>query len=147
MIIKRDKYLQELISGQGNGLVKVITGIRRAGKSFLVFTLFRNHLISNGVKLDHIFEMSFDVKENEKYCDSNVFYQYVKNKIVDDGLPFYVLLDEVQLLDDFESVLNGLGRMSNVDVYVKGSNAKFLSRDIITEFRGRCDEIYLQPPS
>jgi len=147
MEIKRPFFLNELIIRKGNGLIKVVTGIRRSGKSYLVFNQFKKHLIDTGVKKDHIFEMAFDTKDNEKYRDSDVFYDYVKDFIKDDEKEYYVLLDEIQLLEDFESVLNGLIRMPNVDVYVTGSNAYLLSRDIITEFRGRGDEIYLSPLS
>lgn len=143
---KREYYLNKLIMKKHNGLIKVITGIRRAGKSYLLFTLFKSHLLSCGVAPDHIIEVTFDSYENKKLRDPEVFYPYVKEKITDDGM-YYVLLDEVQLLGEFESVLNGLMRIKNADVYVTGSNAKFLSKDIITEFRGRGDELYIQPLS
>lgn len=129
-----------------NGLIKVITGIRRCGKSYLLFSIFKNHLIENGVDENHIIEIPFDSFEFKKYRDPEILYPYIKEKITDD-IMYYVLLDEVQLLDEFESVLNGLMRIKNVDVYVTGSNAKFLSKDIITEFRGRGDELYMQPLS
>ena len=144
MEIKRDLYLNKLISKKHNGLIKVITGIRRCGKSFLLFTLFKNHLLENGIDADHIIEMSFDTFENKKYRDPELMYPYVKEQLIDDSM-YYILLDEVQLLEDFESVLNSLIRMKNADVYVTGSNAKFLSRDIITEFRGRGDELHMNP--
>lgn len=146
MEIKRDYYLNKLIAKKHNGLIKVITGIRRCGKSYLLFTLFRNHLTESGVADDHIIEIPFDSFENKKYRDPEILYPYVKEQIADDGM-YYILLDEVQLLDEFESVLNGFMRMKNVDVYVTGSNARFLSKDIITEFRGRCDELHIQPLS
>lgn len=129
-----------------NGLIKVITGIRRCGKSYLLFTLFKNHLTESGVADDHIVEIPFDSFENKKYRDPEILYPYVKEQIADDGM-YYILLDEVQLLGEFESVLNGFMRMKNVDVYVTGSNARFLSKDIITEFRGRGDELHIQPLS
>lgn len=146
MEIKRDYYLNKLITKKHNGLIKVITGIRRCGKSYLLFTLFRNHLTKSGVADDHIIEIPFDSFENKKYRDPEILYPYVKEQIADGGM-YYILLDEVQLLDEFESVLNGFMRMKNVDVYVTGSNARFLSKDIITEFRGRGDELHIQPLS
>lgn len=146
MEIKRDYYLNKLITKKHNGLIKVITGIRRCGKSYLLFTLFKNHLTKSGVADDHIIEIPFDSFENKKYRDPEILYPYVKEQIADDGM-YYILLDEVQLLGEFESVLNGFMRMKNVDVYVTGSNARFLSKDIITEFRGRGDELHIQPLS
>lgn len=146
MEIKRDYYLNKLITKKHNGLIKVITGIRRCGKSYLLFTLFKNHLTESGVADDHIIEIPFDSFENKKYRVPEILYPYVKEQIADDGM-YYILLDEVQLLDEFESVLNGFMRMKNVDVYVTGSNARFLSKDIITEFRGRGDELHIQPLS
>lgn len=146
MEIKRDYYLNKLIAKKHNGLIKVITGIRRCGKSYLLFTLFKNHLTESGVDDDHIIEIPFDSFENKKYRDPEILYPYVKEQIADDGM-YYILLDEVQLLGEFESVLNGFMRMKNVDVYVTGSNARFLSKDIITEFRGRGDELHIQPLS
>ncbi len=146
MGFKRDHYLNKLIMKKHNGLIKVITGIRRCGKSYLLFSIFKNHLIENGVDENHIIEIPFDSFEFKKYRDPEILYPYIKEKITDD-IMYYVLLDEVQLLDEFESVLNGLMRIKNVDVYVTGSNAKFLSKDIITEFRGRGDELYMQPLS
>lgn len=146
MEIKRDYYLNKLIAKKHNGLIKVITGIRRCGKSYLLFTLFKNHLTESGVADDHIIEIPFDSFENKKYRDPEILYPYVKEQIADDGM-YYILFDEVQLLGEFESVLNGFMRMKNVDVYVTGSNARFLSKDIITEFRGRGDELHIQPLS
>ena len=146
MEIKRDYYLNKLITKKHNGLIKVITGIRRCGKSYLLFTLFKNHLTESGVADDHIVEIPFDSFENKKYRDPEILYPHVKEQIADDGM-YYILLDEVQLLGEFESVLNGFMRMKNVDVYVTGSNARFLSKDIITEFRGRGDELHIQPLS
>jgi len=146
MEIKRDYYLNKLITKKHNGLIKVITGIRRCGKSYLLFTLFKNHLTESGVADDHIVEIPFDSFENKKYRDPEILYPYVKEQIADDGM-YYILLDEVQLLGEFESVLNVFMRMKNVDVYVTGSNARFLSKDIITEFRGRGDELHIQPLS
>lgn len=146
MEIKRDLYLRKLIAKKHNGLIKVITGMRRCGKSYLLFTLFKQHLLASGVAEDHIIEIPFDSFENKKYRDPEVLYPHVKEKLADDQM-YYILLDEVQLLGEFESVLNGFMRISNVDVYVTGSNAKFLSKDIITEFRGRGDELHMNPLS
>ena len=146
MIIERNLYLNKLIERKHNGLIKVITGIRRCGKSFLLFKLFKNHLLSDGVKEDHIIEVNFDDFENEKYQDPNVTSPYLKSKIVDSDM-YYFLLDEIQLLNKFEAVLNGLLRFENVDIYVTGSNAKFLSKDVITEFRGRGDQVHIYPLS
>lgn len=146
MVIQRDTYLNRLISKKGNGLIKVITGIRRCGKSYLLFKLFKEHLLKEGIEKSHIIEISFDVFENKRYQDPYVLMPYLKEQISDDKM-YYVLLDEVQLLAEFESVLNSLIRMENVDVYVTGSNARFLSKDVITEFRGRGDEVHMFPLS
>lgn len=146
MEIKRNRYLNTLISKKHNGLIKVITGMRRCGKSYLLFTLFKEHLLSDGIDEDHIIEIAFDAFENKKYRDPDVLYPYLKEQIKDDAM-YYILLDEVQLLGEFESILNSLIRMKNVDVYVTGSNARFLSKDVITEFRGRGDEVHMYPLS
>lgn len=146
MEIKRDRYLNLLISKKHNGLIKVITGIRRCGKSYLLFTLFKNSLLSEGIEKKHIIEIAFDAYENKQYRDPDILYPYLKEQIKDDGM-YYVLLDEVQLLEEFEAILNSLTRIKNVDVYVTGSNARFLSKDVITEFRGRGDEVHMYPLS
>lgn len=146
MVIERNKYLQELVSCRHNGLVKIITGMRRCGKSFLLFRLFRRFLEDNGVANDHIVEMVFDDYAFKEFRNPDKFYAYVKGRIIDDQ-PYYILLDEVQMLDEFEDVLNGLLHIPNADVYVTGSNAKFLSKDIITEFRGRGYQIHVSPLS
>ncbi len=146
MEIKRDHYLNTLISKKHNGLIKVVTGMRRCGKSYLLFNLFKAHLCSEGVSENHIIEIAFDSFENKRFRDPEVFYPYLKKLILDEEM-YYVLLDEVQLLGEFESVLNSLIRMKNVDVYVTGSNARFLSKDVITEFRGRGDEVHMYPLS
>lgn len=146
MEIKRDLYLNKLISKKHNGLIKVVTGIRRCGKSYLLFELFKNHLLSEGADQQHIIEIAFDSFENKHLRDPNILYPHLKEQIRDDG-EYYVLLDEVQLLDEFEAILNSLIRMKNVDVYVTGSNARFLSKDVITEFRGRGDEVHMHPLS
>ena len=156
MIIKRDYYLNQLIDSKHNGLIKVITGIRRSGKSFLLFELFYNYLLNSNVDSDHIIKFAFDSQDylnliDEDLLDINIkkrkvdpkkFNDYIKNKIKDKDI-YYILLDEVQLLDNFEAVLNGYLRKDNLDVYVTGSNAKFLSKDIITEFRGRGWQIHI----
>ena len=146
MEIKRDYYLNKLIAKQHNGLIKVVTGMRRCGKSYLLFNLFKDYLMENNVAADHIIEVAFDSFENIKYQDPEVLYPFIKEQIVDKE-QYYIILDEIQLLGKFESVLNGLMRIPNVDVYVTGSNAKFLSKDIITEFRGRGDEMHMNPLS
>ena len=144
MEIKRDIYLDKLISRKHNGLVKVVTGVRRCGKSYLLFKLFRDHLASERVPDDHIIEIAFDSYEHKRFRDPEILFPCLMEQIGDQGM-YYVLLDEVQMLDDFESVLNSLARKKNVDVYVTGSNARFLSKDIITEFRGRGDEVHMYP--
>lgn len=144
--IKRQTYLSEIIKRKQNGLVKVITGIRRCGKSNLLNTLFKNYLLESGVEKDHIIEMAFDLYDNIEYRDPKVFYPWMKEQIKDDQV-YYILLDEVQMLGEFISVLNGLAAKKNCDVYVTGSNAKFLSKDIVTEFGGRGDEVHMYPLS
>ncbi len=144
--IKRDYYLKQMIKRKNNGLVKIVTGIRRCGKSYLLRTLFKNALLADGVSPDHIIEMAFDLFDNIEYRDPKVFYPWIQEQLQDDG-KYYILLDEVQMLGEFVSVLNGLADKKNCDVYVSGSNAKFLSRDIATEFGGRGDEIHMYPLS
>ena len=144
--IKRDYYLEQLISLMDNGLIKIITGIRRCGKSYLLRTLFKKYLLEQGVSENHIIEMAFDLYDNIEFRNPKVFYPWVKEKL-QDGEKYYILLDEVQMLDEFVSVLNGLADKKNCDVFVTGSNAKFLSRDIVTEFGGRSDEIHMYPLS
>lgn len=146
MIIVRNKYIRQLLENRHNGLVKVITGIRRCGKSFLLFNLFKQQLQKEGVDNDHIIEMAFDDFGNRKYRNPDKFYQYIKSLIKDENM-YYILLDEVQMMNEFEDVLNGLLHIPNADVYVTGSNAKFLSKDIITEFRGRGYQIHISPLS
>lgn len=146
MEIRRDRYLNRLLDRRQNGLIKVVTGMRRCGKSYLLFKLFRKRLLSEGVDESHIVGIAFDTFENRRFRDPKVLYPYLKEQIRDGGM-YYVLLDEVQLLGEFEAVLNGLIRMENVDVYVTGSNARFLSKDVITEFRGRGDEVRVYPLS
>ena len=146
MEIRRDIYLNKLISKKHNGLIKVVTGICRCGKSCLLFNLFKDYLLAEGTDEQHVIEIAFDSFENTRFRDTDVLYPYLKEQIKDDKM-YYVLLDEVQLLGEFESVINSLIRMKNVDVYVTGSNARFLSEDVITEFRGRGDEVHMHPLS
>lgn len=146
MEIKRDYYLKKLISKQNNGLIKIVTGIRRCGKSYLLDPMFKNYLLTNGIKEDHIIKMDLDIRENVKYLNPDILDNYIKEKIIDND-KYYIILDEIQKVKDFESVLNGFLKIKNVDVYVTGSNSKFLSSDIVTEFRGRGDEIKVYPLS
>ncbi len=160
MEIKRDFYLNKLIKRKNNGLIKVITGIRRCGKSYLLNTIFYRYLLENGVDKNHIIRFAFDsaddlyligenlikLEKEKRGVDPEKFMQYIHTQITDESM-YYLLLDEVQMLDCFESVLNGYLHKENMDVYVTGSNAKFLSKDIITEFAGRGDEIHMYPLS
>lgn len=146
MEINRNRYLNTLLRKRNNGLIKIITGIRRCGKSYLLGTIFKNALIDEGVPENHILHMSLDSFENEKYLNPKEFYTWATEKITDNKT-YYFLLDEIQLMDRFESVLNGLNEKPNVEVYVTGSNAKFLSKDIATEFAGRGDENHMYPLS
>ena len=146
MEIKRDSYLEQLKIRKDNGMIKIITGIRRCGKSFLLFVLFKKYLLESGVDHDHIIEIALDGIENEKLREPKKCYQYIKDAMKDER-NYYLLLDEVQFMPRFEEVLNSLLRISNIDVYVTGSNSKFLSSDIVTEFRGRGDEIRIYPLS
>ena len=160
MEIRRDYYLNKLIRRKHNGLIKVITGVRRCGKSYLLNTLFYNHLLNNGIKKDHIIRFAFDsaddlylmgeslikLQSEKRKADPEKFMAYIRSLLSDDGM-YYLLLDEVQMLGAFETVLNSYLRKENADVFVTGSNAKFLSSDIITEFAGRGDEIHMYPLS
>lgn len=146
MEIKRDYYLKKLIDARNDGLIKVITGIRRCGKSYLLNTIFYNYLLKDGIKEDHIIRIALDDSDNDDLLIPKNLSSYVKEKIVDKDV-YYVLLDEIQLVDNFEGVLNGLLRIPNIDIYVTGSNSKFLSSDIITEFRGRGEDIKMYPLS
>lgn len=146
MIIQRDNYLNQLISARGNGLIKIITGIRRCGKSFLLSTLFRNYLESQGVAPGHIIDIALDDRKNMKLRDPDELLRHIDD-IVTDGEVYYILLDEVQMIEDFVGVLNSLLHKKNVDVYVTGSNSRFLSKDIATEFRGRGQDIHMYPLS
>ena len=146
MEIKRSYYLNKLISKRNNKLIKIVTGIRRCGKSYLLDPIFKNYLLDNGVSENHIIKLELDSIENEEYTDPKKLYEYVMKKAVENDT-YYVILDEIQKVPNFESVLNSFLRKSNLDVYVTGSNSKFLSSDIITEFRGRGDEIKVYPLS
>lgn len=146
MEIKRDSYLNKLVEKQDNGLIKIITGIRRCGKSYLLDPIFKNYLLSNGIDREHIIKIDLDITENERFLDPYNLDEYIKSLIIDDK-KYYLLLDEIQKVTNFEAVLNGLLKIKNVDIYVTGSNSKFLSSDIITEFRGRSDEIRVYPLS
>ena len=146
MEIQRDSYLEQLKIRKDNGMIKIITGIRRCGKSYLLFVLFKKYLLEIGIEQDHIIEIALDGIESEELRDPKKCYDYIKASVKDDR-KYYLLLDEVQFMPRFEEVLNSLLRMTNIDVYVTGSNSKFLSNDIVTEFRGRGDEIRLYPLS
>ena len=142
----RPSYLTQLIQKKHNGMIKVITGVRRCGKSYLLFELFYKHLLDSGIKDNHIIKIALDDRSNKRYRDPDELFSFVKSKIKDKK-PYFILLDEVQLVPEFEDVLNSFLHISNADTYVTGSNAKFLSKDIITEFRGRGDQIHLYPLS
>ena len=146
MEIERNYYLNRLISKKQNGLIKIVTGIRRCGKSYLLDPIFKNHLLNNGVDASHIIKLELDSVENKEYTEPLKLYNYVMDKVKDNNT-YYIILDEIQKVEDFESVLNSFLRKPNLDVYVTGSNSKFLSSDIITEFRGRGDEIRVYPLS
>lgn len=146
MIVQRDIYLQQLIDGMDNKLIKIITGLRRSGKTFLLFELFVNYLTNNGIDNDHIVKISFEDRRFKEFTDPDKLIAYIDSKIVDKK-NYYIILDEVQALNDFVSVLNSLLYLNNVDIYITGSNSKFLSNDIATEFRGRGDVIHVYPLS
>ena len=146
MEIERNYYLNKLISKKENKLIKIITGIRRSGKSYLLDPIFKNYLLESGVKENHIIKLELDSIENEEYTNPKKLYEYIMNRVTDNNT-YYIILDEIQKVDNFESVLNSFLRKVNLDVYVTGSNSKFLSSDIITEFRGRGDEIKVYPLS
>ena len=146
MIIPRPKYLDQLIAAKGNRMIKIITGIRRCGKSFLLFELFHEYLNSIGVDDDHIIEIALDDRANAEYRDPDKILSYIKGRITDRN-NYYVLLDEVQMVEDFVGVMNSLLHIRNVDAYVTGSNSRFLSKDVVTEFRGRGQDIHMYPLS
>ena len=147
MEIARDRYLQRLVECKGNGLIKAVTGIRRCGKSYLLLKLFHRHLIETGVDEGHIVEVVLDDRANKELRDPDTLLAYLKSRIATDGMPTYVILDEVQMVHEFEDVLNSLLHIDGADVYVSGSNSEFLSSDIVSKFRGRSDEVRLRPLS
>ena len=147
MIFYREKYIQQLISLRHNGLVKIVTGLRRVGKSYLLFTLFKQRLLQEGVHQDHIIEIQLDSFADRRLRKAETLYTFVQEKVQADSGMYYVIIDEVQMLEDFVDVLNGFLHIGNVDVYVTGSNAHFLSSDVVTEFRGRGIQIHLHPLS
>ena len=144
MRIPRDLYLDKLIRKQHNGLIKIITGVRRCGKSYLLFEIFYDYLLKSGVMSDHIIQVAFDDRRNRELRDADALLDFVTHSISDSG-EYYILLDEIQFVDGFEDVLNSLLHIKNVDVYVTGSNSHFLSSDVVTQFRGRGDEIHVWP--
>ncbi|GLG04344.1 ATP-binding protein [Sellimonas catena] len=144
MEIKRDNYLEALINRMHNHMIKVVTGVRRSGKSYLIFHIFRHYLLEQGIPESHIISIELDQRKHRQYRNPDVILEYIESCIQDEEM-YYILLDEVQLLNEFEEVLNSLLHIDNADVYVTGSNSKFLSKDIITEFRGRGDEIHIFP--
>ena len=146
MEISRNRYLNRLIDHKGNGRVKIVTGIRRCGKSYLLLRLFKNHLIESGITPSHIIEIQLEDRTNKDLRNPDVCLAFIKKRIRD-SKPYYLLIDEVQMMDEFEDVLNSCLHIPNLDTYVTGSNSRFLSKDIITEFRGRGDELYLRPLS
>lgn len=147
MIITRQKYFEMLVAGQGNGLVKIVTGGRRCGKSFLLFQIFHQYLLQHGVDEGHLIEVSLDDRRNRKLCDPDALLDYLDSRIKSDGKTNFIFLDEIQLVDDFIGVLLSLMHTPNTEVYVSGSNSKFLSKDVVTEFRGRGQEIRIWPLS
>lgn len=146
MFFERKCYLNQLVRADGNGMIKVITGIRRCGKSFLLFNIFREHLLSKGVSIDHIIQVNLEDRRNKKFRDPDRLLEYI-DSLMKDSAKYYIMLDEVQLVKEFEDVLNSYLSVPNVEVYVTGSNAKFLSKDVVTEFRGRGWEIRIHPLS
>jgi len=146
MLIKRDTYLQQLISRKENTSIKVITGIRRSGKSFLLFNIYKDYLLSVGILSDNIIMIDLDSEKFEKYRDKSLLREYIESRMINDKI-YYLFIDEIQLCKGFESLLNGLNRNPKIDIYITGSNSKFLSTDIITEFRGRGDEVRVYPLS
>lgn len=147
MEFNRDLYLQKLISASKNDMIKIVTGIRRCGKSYLLFEIFRNYLLSQGVKEDHIIGLALDDNRNKALRDPDKLLEYIDSHLIHDGQTSYVILDEVQMVDDFVGVLLSMTHMRNVQTYVSGSNSKFLSKDVVTEFRGRGWEIRVRPLS
>lgn len=147
MKFERKHYIEKLISSKHNHLIKIVTGLRRVGKSYLLLNLYKQHLLDNGADTSHIIEIRLDSFVHRKYRKAETLYEYIENLTKQDSQMYYVMIDEVQMLEDFVDVLNGFLHIDNLDVYVTGSNAKFLSSDIVTEFRGRGVQIHLQPLS
>ena len=147
MEMARDRYLRRLVERRGNGLIKAVTGIRRCGKSYLLLKLFHRHLLESGVDEGHIVEVALDDRANKALRDPDALLAFLRSRIPTDGLPTYVILDEVQMVDEFEDVLNSLLHVDGADVYVSGSNSEFLSSDIVSKFRGRSDEVRVRPLS
>lgn len=146
MEIRRDLYLKRLVASRHNRLIKVVTGIRRSGKSYLLRELFKKYLIGDGIKEDHIIEMDLENRRNKKYRDPDLLMEYIDSRMTDEKM-YYILIDEIQLVSEFEDVLNSYLSVKNADVYVTGPNSRFLSKDVITEFRGRGEEIHITPLS
>ena len=146
MIIPRDKYLRELKSAMHNGMIKIITGVRRCGKSYLLFELFKKYLLEDGVDENHIIQVDLEDRRNIRLRNPDALLDHIDSRIADDSI-YYILLDEIQLVPEFEDVLNSYLKVKNADVYVTGSNSRFLSSDVITEFRGRGYEIRVHPLS
>ena len=144
MEFKRERYLQQLITSMESPLIKVVTGIRRAGKSYLLFNIFDRYLRESGIPEDHIIKVALDDMENASLREKTALYSFIRSRMVNDG-KYFILLDEIQYVNGFEDVLNSMLHIKNADTYVTGSNSKFLSSDIITEFRGRSDEIRIYP--
>lgn len=146
MIVNRTTYIDQLVRSRGNGLIKIVTGIRRSGKSFLLKKLFRQHLLDDGVQDDHIIIIDMDSRKNKAFKDPDYLLDYIDNVMKDDNT-YYIIIDEVQEVNDFVEVLSTLSVTEGTDVYVTGSNSRFLSSDVVTEFRGRGDEIHVWPLS
>lgn len=146
MIVKRTTYIDQLVRSKGNGLIKIVTGIRRSGKSFLLKRLFRQHLLDDGVQDDHIIIIDMESRKNKAFKDPDYLLDYIDNVMKDDNT-YYIIIDEVQEVNDFVEVLSTLSVTEDTDVYVTGSNSRFLSSDVVTEFRGRGDEIHVWPLS
>lgn len=146
MIVNRTTYIDQLVRSRGNGLIKIVTGIRRSGKSFLLKKLFRQHLLDDGVQDDHIIIIDMESRKNKAFRDPDYLLDYIDNVMKDDNT-YYIIIDEVQEVNDFVEVLSTLSVTEGTDVYVTGSNSRFLSSDVVTEFRGRGDEIHVWPLS
>lgn len=146
MIVNRTTYIDQLVRSRGNGLIKIVTGIRRSGKSFLLKKLFRQHLLDDGVQDDHIIIIDMESRKNKAFKDPDYLLDYIDNVMKDDNT-YYIIIDEVQEVNDFVEVLSTLSVTEGTDVYVTGSNSRFLSSDVVTEFRGRGDEIHVWPLS